>query len=77
MNIGDRIIVSTRRKISIRHPQPFWHGRIVGESRDKLAWVVKRDLHKATMAYHKSFCQPEPEDDEGRDWTTTEPLPTV
>lgn len=59
MGKGDRVIVSMRRRRILWETEPFWRGQIVGETRDGGAWIVKRDLYKWPIAYHKSFCLPE------------------
>ena len=57
---GDRVVVTMRRRKILYETEDFWRGQIVGETRDGVAWVVRRDLYKYPTAYNKSFCFKEP-----------------
>jgi hypothetical protein len=54
---GDRITVVINRRRGDK-PLPL-HGEIIGEARDKHAWIIRRDDVKTPCAYHKDFCHPE------------------
>jgi hypothetical protein len=59
LKIGDRVCVTMRRRKILYETEPFWRGKIVGESRDRTCWIVRRDLYECPTAYHKSFCSKE------------------
>jgi hypothetical protein len=52
LKIGDRVTV----KIGLRE----FCGKIVGEGRQGLWWIVLKDGTKYGVAYHKDFCRHEP-----------------
>ena len=56
LKIGDRCIVTLQTRDTVH----TYSGQIVGETRDKRGWWVRRDIFKHPTSIHKAFVQPAP-----------------